>query len=291
MSRSQRLLCAAPSGIRTFNAYALYQFDNDSGGTFVDSSGNNRTLTLVGTGMNSTTPAMWGAGGLVASNTAAAFIRSPFESWAAARGDLTVEMWMRVPAADAAKDFTLFHLGNQSAGTSGVHVYWDGVGGLLHFNDGASVAATTALSNVPVDQWVHLAFVQWGGWKAIFINGVRVTIVEQGPRPAAQGLLATFRVKAGSTTSSSDAGLYNHTAALTTAWDSLRVVYNAALYTTNFTPPTGPLQASGTFRAVRPPCPSAGQLVESYYADCDFYGVYTDGNCGTVTMLECQNCC
>lgn len=278
----------AGDGLLSVPVYALYHYDSDSSTTFADSSGNGRTMFASGAASATTSQVKWGAKSLAPSTGYVA--SDPNGPWGSFDGDLTVDMWLYIPAEMATVTVGLLHINYAGAGTSGVNMYWDGAdnngeGQVMHMNDGGSVAAKTAINDVPFSQWFHVAFVQQCLAKRIYIDGVLKG--EGWQIPYLGNNEATAYVNALGHGEASPPSPTSFTGRI----DDLRIVRGAALYTQNFTPPTGPHGTTARYAQYSCPIPPAGTVLNSYYQGCDLYITYANGVGGTYDVLGCHDCC
>jgi hypothetical protein len=205
--------------------------------TFVDdASTNNFAVTINGdtkpNSMNPYSPGYYsnffqaGAGytsgnGLsVAANSAFAF----------GTGDFTVEFWTRPPAfGDGNSTAPTMVAVHNGATDSGWQLFWNGL----------AIGIRTYYSNVVywnadmtpyLNQWSHIAYVRYNGTQKIYING--------------QEKCSTASVW---NWTDNTVGIAQTAQYYTGNISNLRMIKGTALYTSNFTPPTGPLTAvSGT---------------------------------------------
>jgi len=145
-------------------------------------------------------------------------------------GDFTAECWANTSTITNASQPTLFTIGGDSGGlvvgffSGAFYCYMLGSGGLMS-------AAT-----LPLNQWVHVAWVRSGSTNTLYINGIAsATATVSGT------LSSTGGVTVGKTGSSGSSFQYFQ------GLVSNFRVNNTAVYTSNFTPPTSALTAiSGT---------------------------------------------
>ena len=212
--------------------------------TFIDGSTNNFTITRNGnTTQGSFSP--YGDRWSAYFDGNSDWINIPATAATLLNADFTFEAWVWIDSTvvssrpDNLKSVTLFSSNGNSGGTFGFFINGttSQAGASLEiYQDSPSFQAIISQS-VPLDSWVHLAFVRTGSTLYGFINGARYT----------------FSVVAGSATAtlgSSVSGSRIGTVQNSTYYgywkgyvSNLRLLKGTALYTSSFTPPTGPLTA------------------------------------------------
>jgi hypothetical protein len=148
-------------------------------------------------------------------------------------GQFTIEAWIYVNATRAVQQFIFSNRTYNNIGT-GTYTLYIGTTNLLTF-DQVQTPTTLATSNVPITigAWQHVAVSRdINNLIRLFINGVLVNT------PAA----STFNF---SSTNNPQIGWNADTSnnVLIGSISNLRFIVGSALYTTGFTPPTGPLTA------------------------------------------------
>lgn len=223
-------------------AALLMHFDTTP---FVDSSGNNIAITNGGASLNTSTP-QFGAGDVSA---------TPNGSWLSfpnaasgpldfGTGDFTIEFWFRLPTAGAITSTdSIAFIGNLYADwliAAGLSSIGPPGGPFPSFqialqtqgSSGASVQ--TNLFSVSLNTWYSVAFVRQGSSLFAFLNGVL-----QQTAPITGAVLTP----AGNTSfigKSADVG-----GGQNFLMDELRITVGTALYTTSYTPATGPFTGGG----------------------------------------------
>lgn len=206
----------------------------------------------------------------------------------------TIECWLWYQLwEDNSPSATIAHFPTYEdlTSTTGQHFYV--AAGVLSFNDGMTGAASTntftAPISLPLEQWVHIAAVQQGSCKRIFINGQLAALATQ----AAPGGGCSFST-GGYVVHDGEGGYsYNNTTGGGVYIDELRIS-SRALYTTDFTPPAAPFSADSPAAPTANCCLPSGFLIQSYCggpADLDIIGEFADGLCGSVITVIQQNGC
>jgi DUF1680 family protein len=149
---------------------AHYRFDETSGATAADASGNGRTATLAG-GANWTTGR---AGNAVNLNGAGAYVAVPGGILAGATS-FTVATWVRRDTAQAWA--RVFDFGS-GTGTNMFLTGQAGASGTLRYaitSGGAGAEQRiNAPAALPVGAWTHVAVTQTGNLGVLYVNGVEV---------------------------------------------------------------------------------------------------------------------
>jgi hypothetical protein len=147
--------------------------------------------------------------------------------------NFTMEGWFYIPSY--ATQYAIFYI---DGGTNGFGVRLNiavttGVLGIDFSSNGtANVFSTTSTATVPLNQWVHLAYVRNGSTFNGYINGVSV-VTNTSSLSANTGTNHAIGARL-STTYGQFLNGYT---------SNVRIVNGTAVYTTNFTPPTTPLTA------------------------------------------------
>jgi hypothetical protein len=216
---------------------------------FVDNSSNAFTITVNGTpSVQAFSPfnptdlysaaTNGGSGYFAGYGNYLTFSNSIWTALAGVNTTFTVEAWVYRTAADSQSSDIC---GTNVSGYTQSVTFNISTSGALQFSDwggGSSYTATaTASGSVPLNAWTHVAASKSGSTMRLFVNGV---------------LLATNTIVNASisTLDGSPANVAGRPAGATMFigyMSSLRIVPGTAVYTANFTPPTGPLTAiSGT---------------------------------------------
>lgn len=214
------------------NVALLLHFDGENNSTtFTDSSGNSVSVVAYdGAAISTAESKFGGASAGFSGNYAQA---SGLSSWDAGTEPFTLEFWAYVANTNSLQMFVTKHGGegswDQDDGLS-LEFYVDSVGtvscGYRAGGDRQQIDSDVA---IPDGTWVHLALAHDGSALRMFIDGVEQTQTGVGLMdsvPEADILEIS--------------GNINGSAPMTGYIDELRVVQGAAVYTGNFTPPTGP---------------------------------------------------
>lgn len=140
--------------------------------------------------------------------------------------NLTIEAWVYCTSAG------YWYLHDQGSGNAAaIAINFSTTGGYIYWYSPAFgyLTSTPSNLNLPINSWIHLAFVRNGSSTAVYVNGVSV---QTGTNSAAYGINGTFDIGR----YSGGAG-YNFPGYIC----DFRYVNGTAVYTSNFTPPTAPL--------------------------------------------------
>lgn len=253
----------------------------DGAGFLVDSSPYNRSFAPYGPGFTQDILAVFGDSAYGNYNS---ILLSGNEFPDMSSIDHTIECWLYIPASVEGDPMSITHLPiDRLTTTTGQHFAYEGWG-QLSFNDGASAAAATGYSAVPADTWVHVAAVQQGSCKRIFVGGVLQAIAPQSA-PAGPASCSVGGLHFSGSQYAAGGGFI----------DELRIT-SRALYCANFTPPLTPFSEDGVaVPSCGPCCPPAGTYLwdgcggEEPY--CDLLVAYTDGQCGETVITTPGGCC
>lgn len=220
-----------------------YSFVSNS---FKDSSANNITATSVGapTG-NATMPYTYdAANGSMYFNGTSALTFPANSAFAFGAGDYTVEMWYNSPSLNSTYGGYLYDHGNN---TNRIQFNANSVK-YFYISDSVGISSPAGVGLTP-NIWYHLAVVRASGIVTMYLNGQAVatgndsTDVNQ----------TSFTIGQSGGSSSRYTGYINN----------FRIVKGYAVYTADFTPPTGPLQVTSLPSAstVSPFVPVTGDSV------------------------------
>jgi len=210
----------------------LGHFDGTNGATaFVDSSGNNVTITTVDTAQLSTSIKKFGTASLyLPSNTAYTTIPSTVANFAGK--DFCIELWVYPITKGGFGNI----IGHNLTLTSyvGFNLQWDYSTNKIRFLSGYSGGgwAVDAMSAIDVllNAWSHIAITRQGQILRVFINGVKAIEVNSAATLWAESNSGYFGIGVGSGNNRFGVGYI----------DEVRIIEGNAVYTTDFTPPTSP---------------------------------------------------
>ena len=158
--------------------------------------------------------------------------------------DGTIEMWVYLAKYNTNNTILLIREGNLGVSTLDWYFYITPAG-VLSFVLSTSVTNYSASGGtVPLNTWSHVAFTMKAGFMTVFLNGVA-----GGTTTTATGTVVN------TSSESLVIGNYQTSAGFTINGyiSNMRLTTGQALYTTTFTPPTGPLQPiQGTTQAGLP---------------------------------------
>lgn len=262
------------------NTLLLMRFESP---LLLDSSLYNRTVVAHFAGFSSTASSKFGASAADTNSSAIKITTNSLPNLA--QTNHTIECWVYIPVAQSSTTVTIAHFPiTPASSTTGQHLYYNGNGAVL-FNDGATQAAATdpLVKATPYDQWFHLAAVQQGTCKRIYIDGILAGAATQAA-PAGQPQFSSGGYIFGGT-------LYNNGSIRI---DELRVSA-ACLYGSNFAPPTAPFGLASppaSLGTCSQPCPPPGLYTGNDLCDGDdFVSEYTDGSCGfTYVVIQPGGC-
>jgi hypothetical protein len=205
-----------PNSFGTFNSYGVWQPI-----TYGGSYGTNGFYLPMNPGSSTYAAPFNGTSQLISVPANAAFNFT---------GNFTAECWANTSTITNATQPTLFTIGSDGAGL--VVGFYAGTFYCYMLGSGGLMSAAT----LPLNQWVHVAWVRVSGVNTLYLNGVASATAS-----VSGTLSSTGGVTVGRTGSSGSAFQYFQGSV-----SNFRV-NNTALYTANFTPPTSPLTAvSGT---------------------------------------------
>lgn len=222
---------AMPVPDPNFGSVSLLMHMDGTGGSFVDSSSYNHTITAVGDATQSSDQSKFG--GLSAYfDGSGDYLTADSSSFAFGTGDFTVEAWVYSTDVSSSTQKGWIQTSNQSGGLS--TSYTTGI--IVNYNNGAlrvNVAGTdisTANSLISTNQWYHIAICRQSGIVRIFVNG---NLVASG---TANGNCSGQYLCVG--------GYYDTNYLLPGYIDELRITKGLARYSSNFTPSLVPFPVS-----------------------------------------------
>ena len=215
---------------------ALYHFNSD----FLDSSGNNRHLT--GTATISSAQSKFGGNsayfdGITSSLTSLAGAFPALDS-----SDFTMEFWMHYTGAVSESDYDYMAWLGEVGGSDFItprlsnNSYGDGYALHMQYRDGSGTWLPTTLGTANRSTlrnvWAHIAFVRTGGTTyKTYVNGIFSAHANALSLSLNAAMTLIFGAK-------NAAGASRYMGYI----DEFRLS-NAAIYTTNFSPPTAPFTA------------------------------------------------
>lgn len=190
--------------------------------TFTDSSGRSVSVSPSTGTVLSTAQSKFGGSSVYFNGTDGLLQASvPFDYG----GDFTIEFWFRRSGGGSGGAPTLFECGQIVAGIGGVHMSY--AGGQIAMSDGFTGGHSGG--SLPLDTWVHIALVRYGGTNTTYVNGTSIGSDTQNY--AARVTNNTISI----------GGAPNYGFWIEGYMDDFRAVTGYAVYTANFTPPTAQL--------------------------------------------------
>jgi hypothetical protein len=222
----------------------LLNGDGTNGSTvFKDLSSSPKTVTAYGNAQISTAQKKFGTGSMYFDGSGD-YLSVPYSTNLLLNSvNSTLEGWFYLNASpggpgSTAPFFCQTDITNSS--TSGGSNFWCFADGTyIYFGGGGqSTYLTAAVSNLPINQWFHLAVVITAGVSAtVYINGVS----KMSGTIDAIGSNSAYSTFIGACKTGVPPGTLN---SLNGYADDLRITKGVARYTQNFTPPTAPLPTS-----------------------------------------------
>ena len=194
--------------------------------SFVDSSGNNYTITPSGASILTTQKRFGNSSGYFNGGSYITTTLSEY-NWS----NYTVEMWVYRSGFSGTYN-TLFESGDIASGRGGPHLYCLSNGSIV-FNNGVSGGITTSASMLPTGVWTHIAVTGHAGINRLFVNGVLAGTATQNI--TAQNAITRF------------GGSPNYSQYFTGYIDEARIIKGFCSYTSNFTPFNRAFVGSGIY--------------------------------------------
>jgi hypothetical protein len=218
--------------------------------TFTDLSGTPKTITAYGNAKISTAVKKYGTGAMAFDGNSD-YLSVPYSTNLLLNSvNSTLEGWFYLNASpggpgSTAPFFCQTDITNSST-SAGSNFWCFADGTYIYFGGGGqSTYLTAAVSNLPINQWFHIAVVITAGVSAtVYINGVSImsgTINAIGSNSAYSTFVGACKTGAPGTLNS-----------LNGYADDLRITKGIARYTTNFTPPTYQLPTDTTGTVIDP---------------------------------------
>jgi hypothetical protein len=236
-----------PEDTFTRGLVGYWNFDEGSGTTVVDSSGNGNSGTLNGifktvtASGNAQIDTMASSGLFDGTGDYLSLVDST--DWTFGAGAFTIDFWVRfnsLPASDGVNQYLMRHSNtgayndsiNITTYLSGAQLNW-----LLQVVSGGTVLVNVyASTTLSTNTWYHMAFVRSGNNWMIFQAGTQLgtTVTDTDAIPDYSGSL-TIGARYGDDTSGTDAWL-----------DEFRISKGVARWTSNFTPSTSAYTVQGS---------------------------------------------
>ena len=227
----RRVMMAAGGGAPPIgNTVSLLHLNGPDGSkAIVDETG--RAWTAVGAAELDTSQSKFGGSSLLVSGGYIYTANSP--DFYLESGDFTLEFWHRPSVLDSRK----FLCGKGDVGAENIRCFTEITAARTFSFATGSVGALVSITGTTVlsaGQWVHLAVTKQGATWRIFVNGVKEgevvnsILLSDWNSPFFLGRVGQY------------AGLY-----ASGHFDEFRVTKGEALYTSNFTPPSGPFPYPG----------------------------------------------
>lgn len=201
----------------------------DGGTTFTDSSQYNASVGGTGDVVTDTSDKMFGTASMLFTDIGTYMSFPDAAQYTIGTSDFTIEMWVKRDATSGI-DALIGH-GNVASTSTGWAVYVTSAGALSFDwrSAGTRRILSTDASQVPRDEWVHVAVTRESGLLRLFTNG------NIGPNTTSLGadisnVAADLAV----------GGTYAAIGNLKGHIDDLRVTIGTARYTASFTPPAAP---------------------------------------------------
>ena len=206
------------------NVVLLLHMDGvNGGGTFVDSSFSQKTVTAAGNAAISTAKSKWGGASLLLDGSGDYLSTQGHDDFVFGTGDFTVELWVNTTTT-AEKVLVDQYDGSNSWQFSMKN-------GKLQWYSGGVYAL---VGSIPVNTgaWHHVAATRSAGTLRLFVNGTLDGTVALGTNYTTKVALG---IGAQVTTRNASYDLPGNI-------DDLRITKGVCRYTANFTPPTAPFQ-------------------------------------------------
>jgi hypothetical protein len=183
------------------------------------------TITAVDGAAVSTTQSKFGGASCFTPGASSGSSLSVDGDLALGTGDFTVEAWLRMTSGG---DYpAILEIGDHTA-AAGI-IFLANAGGAVY----SGSFFGTGLS-VPLNEWVHVAWVRESGVLTAFVNGVA-----NGSDTLPNDLSDSATVTIGNRHDASGLAFWDYTGYI----DEVRVIVGYAAYTEDFTPPTAPFTA------------------------------------------------
>ena len=208
--------------------------NNGVNNAFDDGSASNHTITAVGKatqgsfGPFAREEGYWGVAFPRIDNDHQNISVAGTSDSAFGTGDFTVEVFVFVSVVPSSSDYANIFDFRIAANTNQIDLYFGNTSKrLIYFAGGSDVF--TSSTDLPINEWTHLALVRASGTTTLYQNGVSVGSASDSNNFAAGRFIFGSR--------------YTDSYGMTGAISNTRVVKGTAVYTSNFTPTTSPLTA------------------------------------------------
>ena len=218
-------------------ASLLLRFD----GNFTDSSANALAVTAIGDAAISTATTKYGSGsvelnGLFSNGTTSGVTAADSVAFGFGTGDFTLEGWF-YSDNPSANNHTLFSVGTFQ---NGVLVRLGGGSNDPVYVNGTAYGYASG-HDFPSSQWTHVAVVRNAGTLKVYVAGQ-----EKLSANASDDIGSSRPLFIGTSGHAFESEEYGPPDAWVGYVDDARIVKGLAVYTTNFTPPAGPLAVNAT---------------------------------------------
>jgi len=200
------------------DTFLLHMDGSNGSTTFTDSGGAEISVTAFGNAQVNTTDPKYGSGSLLLDGSGDYLQTAPSSILQLGTEDFTVECWVYVYPGNG--NDGLFTFGGERSGLA-VEIF----GGIWRVSRAG--ANGTAMGGVTTESWQHLAVTRSGSSLRLFINGTQL-----GSTINSTDNFTDNQLKIGY--------YYTSSFAINAKVDEFRVKKGTALYTSAFTPPTGP---------------------------------------------------
>ena len=157
-----------PSPVSGGGLVAAYSFDETSGSTVSDNSGNNNTGTIS----NATRTTAGRFGGALTFNGSNAWVTVNNSASLSITGMVTIEAWIRPTSTMTGWRTVLI---KESSNNGSYYLYGNATGNVPAAEVGVNGEQIVyGVSTIPANTWTHLAMTYDGGQERIFVNGTQI---------------------------------------------------------------------------------------------------------------------
>ncbi|MFA5926334.1 MAG: LamG-like jellyroll fold domain-containing protein, partial [Parcubacteria group bacterium] len=223
----------AVGGIGGNDSYTKLLLHADgTGATFTDSEATPKTVTAYGNATQSSTQSEFGGKSSYFDGTGDYLSLADSSDFAFGAGDFTVDAWVYLTASTVGHRITVFSIGDKGWGLDQRQEITCGItNNQLDFRaeTGSGYAWTTITEGtVPLNQWVHVAYVRSGSSVFGFINGVKTSTSTTSFSFTVNNYIRIGGFYSRGSEYQDDVANYK---------DEIRVSKGIARWTSNFTPP------------------------------------------------------